>query len=324
MKKYKGISEKNIIYKYLKKLNFQKLESFNFENDAAFINLSKNKKLVITNDTILESVDFFKNDKPESIANKIVTYNLSDISAMGSSPYAYTLSLCLPKYIKHDWLKRFTKKLNFLQKKYNFFLIGGDLSNSNKIIISANFFGYITKGKIIKRTGVKINDDIWVTGNIGDSSIGLSIIKRKIKVDNLDKKFFLKKYLYPKHCSIGSKMNNYVTSGIDISDGFYGDLSNLIDYKNYGASINKNLIPFSNKTKKLINNRKVKINSLLSSGDDYELIFTANSKNSSIIKRISEKNNIKITKIGKIIRKKGIYLDNKKLKIINKSFEHFA
>ena len=66
------------------------------------------------------------------------------------------------------------------------------------------------------------------------------------------------------------------------------------------------------------------MNSLLSSGDDYELIFTANSKNSSIIKRISEKNNIKITKIGKIIRKKGIYLDNKKLKIINKSFQHFS
>ena len=73
MKKYKCISEKNIIYKYLKKLNFQKLETFNFENDAAFIKLPKNKKLVITNDTILESVDFFKNDKPESIANKIVT-----------------------------------------------------------------------------------------------------------------------------------------------------------------------------------------------------------------------------------------------------------
>ena len=91
MKKYKGISEKNIIYKYLKKLNFQKLETFNFDNDAAFIKLPKNNKLVITNDTILESVDFFKNDNPESIANKIVTYNLSDISAMGSSPYAYRM-----------------------------------------------------------------------------------------------------------------------------------------------------------------------------------------------------------------------------------------
>ena len=75
---------------------------------------------------------------------------------------------------------------------------------------------------------------------------------------------------------------------------------------------------------KTVKNRLIKIDFLLSSGDDYELIFTANPKNSSIIRRISKKNNIKVTKVGKIIRKKGLYLDNKKIKIINKSFDHFA
>ena len=68
----------------------------------------------------------------------------------------------------------------------------------------------------------------------------------------------------------------------------------------------------------------ISLNFLLSSGDDYELIFTANSKKSSIIKRFSKNNNLKITKVGKIIRKKGIYLDHKKIKIVNKSFQHFS
>ena len=63
---------------------------------------------------------------------------------------------------------------------------------------------------------------------------------------------------------------------------------------------------------------------LLSSGDDYELIFTANSKKSSIIKRFANNNNIIITKVGKIIQKKGIYLDHKKINIVNKSFQHFS
>ena len=123
---------------------------------------------------------------------------------------------------------------------------------------------------------------------------------------------------------MGEKIINYATSAIDISDGFFGDLSKLIKHNDYGASIVTNCIPFSNKAKHLIKKRKININTLLSSGDDYQLIFTANSKNSSIIKRICMKNNIKISNIGKIIRKKGIYLDNKKLKIINKSFEHFS
>ena len=59
---------------------------------------------------------------------------------MGAFPYAYTLSLCLPVNTNDNWLKKFTKKLDNLQRRYNFFLIGGDLSKSNKIIISSNFF----------------------------------------------------------------------------------------------------------------------------------------------------------------------------------------
>ena len=163
MKKYKKISEKYIIDKYLRNLSFNKKETFDFKNDASFLKIPKNKKLVVTNDSIVESVDFFNNDPAESIANKIIIYNLSDISSMGASPYAYTLSLCLPKNIKDKWLHKFTQKLLILQKKYNFFLIGGDISSSNKIVISSNFFGFVPKGKILTRTGAKINDDVWIT-----------------------------------------------------------------------------------------------------------------------------------------------------------------
>lgn len=323
MKTNNKISEKYIIHKYLRNLNYKRIETFDFKNDAAYLKIPKQKQLVVTNDTILESVDFFKNDPPESIAYKIVTYNLSDISSMGASPYAYTLSLCLPLNIKDSWLKKFTKQLHILQKKYKFFLIGGDLSKSNKIIISSNFFGFVKKRKIMNRTGAKVNDNIWITGNLGESSIGLAIRKKKIKINNITKKYFLNKYLFPKHCSIGDKIKNIATSAIDISDGFYGDLENLINEKKIGASINSSLIPFSNNTKKLMKNKVVNFNYLLSAGDDYELIFTAHSMRTSIIKRLAKNHNIKITKVGKIIENKGIYLDNKKIKFINKSFKHF-
>ena len=97
----------------------------------------------------------------------------------------------------------------------------------------------------------------------------------------------------------------------------------MITERNIGASIYSNLIPFSNKTKKLIKKKVVNFDYLLSAGDDYELIFTANSKKFLMIKQLAKKNNIKITKVGRITQKKGIYLDNKKIKIINKSFQHF-
>ena len=324
MRKNNKITEQDIIYKYLNKLNFNKSETFNFNNDAAFLKKRKNKEIVVTNDTIVESIDFFQSDPAESVAQKIITYNLSDISSMGAYPYAYTLSLCILKKINYIWLKRFTKKLFLLQKKYKFFLIGGDLSQSKNIIISSCFFGFTPKIKILKRSGARINDDIWVTGNIGDSYIGLKIRENKISLNNLDKKYFLNKYLYPSHCFIGEKLSKYASSAIDISDGFYGDLNNLLISKNIGANIKSILIPFSIKAKKIIKFNRVNFNSILSSGDDYQLIFTANPKNSPLIKKLCKKNNIKVTKVGNIIGKKGLFLDNMKLNIVNNSFQHFA
>ena len=77
------------------------------------------------------------------------------------------------------------------------------------------------------------------------------------------------------------------------------------------------------KTKQLIRNKIINFNFLLSAGDDYELLFTAQSRNSSTISRLAKNNNIKITKVGKIIEKRGLYLDGQKIKIVYKSFQHF-
>ena len=103
---------------------------------------------------------------------------------------------------------RFSNKLNSIQKKFNFFLLGGDISKSNKIVISCNFFGYVNKDKILSRNNCKLNDDIWITGNLGESSIGLKVLQKKIRIDNLYKKYFIKKYLFPKHFPFGNKINN--------------------------------------------------------------------------------------------------------------------
>ena len=118
MRKKNKITEQKIIYRYLNKLNFNKSETFNFNNDAAFLKKRKNKEIVVTNDTIVESVDFFKSDPAESVAQKIITYNLSDISSMGADPYAYTLSLSLPKKITNEWISKFVKKILYFQNKY--------------------------------------------------------------------------------------------------------------------------------------------------------------------------------------------------------------
>ena len=317
------LSEDLIINKYLKKLNFNKKGTFNFNNDAAYFKVNKNKKIVFTTDSISENIDFFKNDNPKSIANKIITANLSDLSAMGATPFLYSLNILLPKYISNNWINDFTNELFKIQKKNNFYLIGGDLSKSNKLSISSTFLGYSQTNKIVSQNNIKLNNDIWVTGNIGDSYIGLQILKEKLIIKNkIVKKYFLNKYYYPKHCNLGSKISRYVQSMKDISDGFIGDLKKMLNNK-YGAKLNINKIPLSLYTKDLVNKNFMNKNLILNSGDDYQLIIISKKKFRNNIFNISKKNNIKLTRIGSVTKNLQVTDDSNNLLNIPRNFDHF-
>tara|TARA_B100000575_G_scaffold170632_1_gene136585 strand:+ start:4973 stop:5953 length:981 start_codon:yes stop_codon:yes gene_type:complete len=316
------LSENLIIDKYLKKLNFDKKGTFNFKNDAAYIHLKKNKKLVVTSDSISENIDFFKDDNPKSIATKIININLSDLSAMGVYPHSYTLNLFLPKYIDNYWLKIFTDELMKIQNKFNFYLLGGDISKSNKLSVSSTFFGFSKSNKIIKQNTMFLNDDVWVTGNIGDSFIGLQLLKRNYNLNLKQKNYFLKKYYYPKACIFGYKFTKYINSSRDISDGFVGDLTKMLDGK-YGVKLFLKKIPFSNHAKYLLSKKLFTFNSLLNSGDDYELIFFSNFKYRNNIIRIAKKNKIKISRIGKVVKKLQIIDDSNNPLNIPREFDHF-
>ena len=320
------LSEKVIINSLLKKLNFNKKGTFNFENDAAYLNTAKNWKTIITTDSITENIDFFFNDPPESIAQKLVCVNLSDLSAMGSVPVAYTLNLSLNSKININWLKRFTNRLFKLQKKYNFYLLGGDISNSLELSFSANFFGKVKLKYILSQNKCSVGDDIWVTGNLGNSYLGYRFFTNsKIKANNKDKEFYKNSYLFPLPCMFGSIAFKFINAATDISDGFYGDLNKILNNKVGACLVNKDFLISKNLRKIILTNKsKISIEDILSWGDDYQLVFTANKKFKNKINNLGKINNIKLTNIGTIIKKKGIYDDSMNVIKNLSSYDHFS
>ncbi len=320
------ISEKLIINTLLKKLNFNKLGTFNFENDAGYLNISKNYKTIVTTDTLTENIDFFRNDPPESVAQKLFCVNLSDLSAMGSFPKSYTLNISINSNINIYWLKKFTSKLLSLQKKYNVYLLGGDISKTKEFSITSTFFGQAKLKNIISQKNCFLGDDIWVTGNIGNSYLGYKILSNtKLKIDKKLKDAFIKSYLYPNPCMFGGVASKYINSSIDISDGFYGDLNKILN-NNLGAKINIKNIPITNYLKQIIKNNlsKINLNNVLTWGDDYQLIFTANKKYRNKILILGKKNNIKLSIVGSIIEDNGIFDDSMNLIKNISSFDHFC
>ncbi|MDC0498923.1 thiamine-phosphate kinase, partial [Alphaproteobacteria bacterium] len=310
----------------LKKLNFNKQGTFNFKNDAAYLSTTKNYKTIVTTDTITENIDFFYNDPPDSIAQKLVCVNLSDLSAMGSAPVAYTLNLSLTSKININWLKKFTNRLFKLQKHYNFYLLGGDISKSSELSIAANFFGKAKPKDILSQNRCLEGDDIWITGNLGNSYLGYKIFTNsRFKINSKDEEFYKNSYLYPAPCMFGFIASKYISAATDISDGFYGDLNKILNNKVGASLINKNFL-ISNNLKNIIskNKSKISIEDILFWGDDYQLVFTANKKFKNNINNLGKKNNIKLTNIGTIIKSKGIYDDSKNLIKNLSSYDHFS
>lgn len=154
-------SEFEIIDQYFKKKMKQTL--LGVGDDAAIIHIKKNREIVISSDMLVENVHFLKNTNPAHLGWKSLAVNLSDIAAMGAIPKWATLSISLPK-INHGWLKEFSKGFFKCADQFGIDLIGGD-TTKGPLTISITIMGEVKKNKSLLRSGAKINDDIWVTGD---------------------------------------------------------------------------------------------------------------------------------------------------------------
>ena len=192
------------------------------------------------------------------------------------------------------------KSLKNEQKKYKVTLAGGDTTKSNILSFTFVMVGY-AKNAPIQRNNVKKNDDIYVTGNLGDPYIGLNILKNKMKCNKVDKKYFIKSYYQPQlQLLFSKKIHFFANSCIDISDGLFQDLNHLFYNNNLDYFIDNSKIPISNKLKLFLNKKRINKINVISKGDDYQILFTSPKKHRKQIKKFSRQYNTKVTRIGKV------------------------
>jgi len=322
MKEFKRIK------KFFSPLAKSRINGTSLDNDAALLELSSLKNLVVTTDTLVEKIHFGLTDSPYLIAKKLMRINLSDLAAMGSSPLAYLLNLALPKKVTDQWLGRFALGLKEDQKKYNVFLAGGDtVATTGPIVLSLTAFGSNQKGLYHKRSGAKEGDFIFVSGTVGDSALGLVSIKKELKIPKKDREFLIQKYFLPEpRISLGEKLLTIASSAIDVSDGLAQDINHICVSSGIGAQLFFSKLPISSSAKLLLKNYPKFKKKILNGGDDYEIVFTASSELEKKIKALSKRTRIKITKIGVMTRAKRFKIldhQNHEIKIKRLGYQHF-
>jgi len=315
--------EFDLIKNYFSKLTKNNKSSLNLNDDVFF---DKKKELVISVDTYNEGVHFPDFNKPYLVIKKILRASISDLICKGVKPKYYFISGSgNKKTFSIRKLKNLTKSLLEEQKKYNIKLCGGDTTFSKKLSFSITVIGF--SKKIIFRNNTKINDDIYVTGNLGDSFIGLNVINKKINLKRDHNNYFLDKYYKPDvQIKLVDQLLKFSNSSIDISDGLFADLEKMINRQNVNYEIHLDKVPISKQMEMLLKQRRLQKIKMISNGDDYQILFTANKNKSRIIKSASKKFNLKITKIGRILPSshESSIIDQKGrvLRVNNKGYVH--
>ena len=262
--------------------------------------------LVVTADTLLEGCHFSLGADAGNVGHKSLAVGLSDIAAMAATPRWATLCLSLP----HDdeekvenWLADFSCGFFSLATQWNVTLVGGDLVKG-RCMVTVQLIGVVEETGVLLRSGAVPGDGIYVTGDIGDAGLAWRAPERFAALSPEVRKHCIEKLERPTpRVDEGRVLSRRASAAMDISDGILLDLSRLLDASGVSAQIEIERIPFGRGAGLLLHDRK-HWPSILTGGEDYELLFTMADKNLAATRRqFADGHLANITRIGRIVRK---------------------
>ncbi len=301
-------------------------------DDCALLEPTPGMQLAISSDMLVEGRHFFADVNPVALGHKALAVNLSDLAACGATPVAFTLALALPR-IDDTWLQGFSQGLLALADAHSCELIGGD-TTQGPLNICITVFGEVPRGQALLRSGARVDDDIYVSGTLGDARLALKALQGEIELppEILEQARLRLEQPTPR-VVLGTALRGIATSAIDISDGLGGDLGHILKASGVGARVDTevtmNLIAACARidwVRGIFDSQK-QLEIVLSGGDDYELAFTAAPSARQAVSRAAETSQTPVTRIGQIVHAPGLRLVDGHGQPVSgpfTSFDHFA
>jgi len=284
----------------------------NIGDDAAVIKSSPERFLVFTTDTLVERIHFdLSYFTFEEVGWKAMTANLSDVAAMGGLPKFALVTVGLPESTRVEDVLSIYKGASKIARKHHCKIIGGDTTLVPKdLIVSVALLGEVEKKNLVTRAGAERGDLICVTGKLGEAQAGLESLKKHGR----RKRSLIRKHLKPEPRIDEARAlvrSLKINSMIDISDGLSSELFHITEESRLGAVIREKDIPISSKCLRLASRQKrFPLLWALTSGEEYELLFTVDKRDRYRIDRVKKK--VDFCVIGEMVeRRRGIKLIGK-------------
>ncbi|MCS7196407.1 MAG: thiamine-phosphate kinase [Aquificaceae bacterium] len=287
------------------------LESKVIGDDTAPVRVG-DRTLLLTCDVLLQDKHFRLTYPPTAVGWKVISVNVSDLTANGGTPLYALVSLVLP-----DMEVEFMEEVYLGMKKacefYRCEVVGGNVSKGEKLCIDVFMLG--ETGRFVGRRGAKRGDGVFVSGTLGDSRAGLELLLMEKKNYEDFELRLIEKHLRPTaRVDFSKHISKYANASMDISDGLSSDAQKLAKASGVKLSLFSERIPLSQELLTFCKKyRKDPLYYALSGGEDYELLFT----------HTPEKLNpfLSMVQIGVVEEGEGVYLDGSYLEPTG--FDHF-
>jgi thiamine-monophosphate kinase len=276
-------------------------------DDAAVSSLLPGNDLVSTVDLLIEDVHFELSwISPAQLGRKSLAVNISDLAAMGAIPRWMLISLAVPPRLNVEFFDEFFSGMRSMADAHGVSLLGGDTSSSpDRLFISITLLGEGEKNSLLYRQGAQPGDDLYVTGTLGDSLLGLHLGK-SLKGNPLsaEENFLLRRHLDPiPRLEEGRELagKRIARAMIDVSDGLLSDLKHICEESQVGAVIHAQKLPLSGALRSLVPGGPGQAwKWALKGGEDYELLFSASPEKASEVQTLAREWPCGVTRIGRI------------------------
>lgn len=297
-------------------------------DDAAAFQTPSGRINLITTDMLVEGVHFdLSFCDPFSLGRKALAVNLSDLAAMGGEPRHFLLSLAVPSATTLDFLDECMRGMLQRAVEFGVTLIGGDTCSSpDRLVISITLLGDQFPERIVRRRGARPGDRVCVTGTVGDSAVGLVLLKNGKGDEPI-----VRRHLDPTpRVREGKALADarLASAMIDLSDGLLADLGHILDQSSVGARVHLDALPLSVGFRE---NATVaspeSLSPALAGGEDYELLFTVPPKEMPAVFRLMEQMGTPVTEIGVITDERKLSVigsDGEEIPFGKMGYDHFS
>ncbi|MCR6632190.1 MAG: thiamine-phosphate kinase [Magnetospirillum sp.] len=278
-------------------------------DDVALLSSDEQNETAVTMDSMVAGVHFLPDDPPDLVARKLVRVNLSDLAAKGAKPFAVMLAAAFPVGTELAWIRRFADGLGEDLAYFDVALIGGDtVSTPGPLTLSLTAFGRIAKGRTVLRSGAHPGDRIWLSGTLGDGALGLMAARGQLgDLGDGHIAFLADRYRLPRpRVSLGAALPGVASAGMDVSDGLVQDLGHICRASGVAATVEAATVPLSAAAQAALAADHSLLATILTGGDDYELLFTAPAAATPAIEEWGRRVGEAVTAIGVITEGQGV------------------